>query len=96
MLLQNNLGKRKVSIQIIKNAKRNRYKRTNQHLYPKPLESFVKRTETKYEMKTKCVLINKEQRAKADKKEEDVGTLWFDRKFLHHKEDTNRDFLMEI
>ena len=68
MLLQNNLGKRKVSIQIIKNAKRNRYKRTNQHLYPKPLESFVKRTETKYEMKTKCVLINKEQRAKADKK----------------------------
>ena len=67
-VVKNNLGKRKVSIQIIKNAKRNRYKRTNQHLYPKPLESFVKRTETKYEMKTKCVLINKEQRAKADKK----------------------------
>ena len=68
MLLQNNLRKRKVSIQIIKNTKRNRYKRTNEHLYSQPLESFVKRTETKYEMKTKCVLINKEQRAKADKK----------------------------
>ena len=38
------------SIQIIKIAKRNRYKRTNEQLYSKPLQPFLKGTETKYEM----------------------------------------------
>ena len=32
--------KRKVSIQIIKNAERNRYKRTNKHWYSRPLSPF--------------------------------------------------------
>ena len=40
--------------------KKNRYKRTNEHQYsPIPL---VKGTETKYDMKTKRVLINKERK----------------------------------
>ena len=42
--------KPKDSIQIIKNAKRNRHKRTNEQLYSKPLYPFLKGTETKYKM----------------------------------------------
>ena len=54
--------KPKVSIQIIKNAKSNGYKRTNEHWYSRPLWLFLKETETKYEMKTKRILISKEQK----------------------------------
>ena len=61
-LLQNNPRKPKVSIQIIKNAKRNRYKRTNEHLYSRPLIPSLKGTETKYEMETKHLLIDKERK----------------------------------
>ena len=64
-------------MQIIKNAKRNRYKRTNEHWYSRPLWPFLKGTETKYEMKTKRVLINKEQNRY--KKEEHVETRRLDR-----------------
>ena len=58
----------KVSMQIIKNAKRNRYKRTNEHWYSRPLWPILKGTETKYEMKTKRVLISKEQKTDIKKK----------------------------
>ena len=61
-LLQNNPRKPKVSIQIIKNAKRNRYKRTNEHWYSRPLIPSLKGTETKYEMETKHLLIDKERK----------------------------------
>ena len=39
-VLQNNLGKPKIPIQIIKNAKRNRYKRTNEQWYSRSLWPF--------------------------------------------------------
>ena len=42
--------------------KRNRYKQTNEHLYSKPLQPFLKGTETKHEMKTRRVLINIERK----------------------------------
>ena len=45
-----NRQKPKDSIQIIKNAKRNRYKRTNEQQYSKALKHFLSGTETKYEM----------------------------------------------
>ena len=45
--------KPKVSVQIIKNAKWNKYKRTNEHWHSKPLWLFLKGTATKYQMKTK-------------------------------------------
>ena len=37
-----------------------KYKRTNERRYSRPLLPFLKETETKYEMETKRVLINKE------------------------------------
>ena len=52
----------KVSIQIIKNAKKQQVQtneRTNEHW---PLWPFLKGTETKYEMKANRVLISKEQK----------------------------------
>ena len=62
----------KVSVQIIKNAKRNRYKRTNEPWYSRPLRPFLKGTETKYEMKTKRALLVKNKNIY--KKEEDRDT----------------------
>ena len=50
----------------------------NEHLYSKPLWPFLKGTETKYEMKTRRVLINKERK---HKEEEDLETSWFWQKF---------------
>ena len=64
-------------MQIIKNTKRNRYKRTNEQWYSRPLWPFLKGTETKYEMKTKLVLISKEQ--KQIYKKEHVETRRLDR-----------------
>ena len=37
-------------------------KRRNEHWYSRPLWPFLNVTETKYKMKTKRVLINKEQK----------------------------------
>ena len=70
-LLQNNPRKPKVSIQTTKNAKSNIWKRktskiqvqvqtNNERRYSRPLLPFLNETETKYEMETKGVLINKE------------------------------------
>ena len=47
----------KTHYKLMKNAKETG---TNEHLYSKLLQPFLKWTETKYEMKTKCVLINKD------------------------------------
>ena len=58
----------KVSIQVIKNAKRNKYKRTKEQWYSRPLWPFLKGTETKYQMKTKRDLISKEQKTDIKKK----------------------------
>ena len=41
---------------------------TNEHWYSRPLWPFLKGTETKYEMKTKRVLISKEQKTDIKKK----------------------------
>ena len=42
--------------------KKNKHKQQNEHFYSKPLWPFLKGTGTKYEMKTRRVLINKQQK----------------------------------
>ena len=69
-VLQKIYEKPKISIQIIKSAKSSRCKRTNEHWY---LWSFLKGTETKYEMKSKRVLIIVKNKNRY-KKEKDVET----------------------
>ena len=53
----------KASVRITKNAKRGTgtNKRTNTDTLD-PYDLFLKGTETKYEMKTECVLISKKQK----------------------------------